>query len=217
MGLSVLGLTAVIETGGRDVLSLSYPDLVMPVEQAEKLCGFKIEKTTDFGGWHGKKHPLPDTLEVFDKLGMRLETVDIHPSRGVERVVDLNVPTYLGQFDLVIDPGTTEHCFNAGTAIINAAEAVREGGAIIHLAPVTMINHGFYNFCPTLFVDLYTQNGWTVEVLGLTDGTGLQEIEPWARRQCPPECSILVIARRNGNEPMKLPTQQKYLRNPDLK
>jgi hypothetical protein len=217
LGLSVLGLSAVIEIGGRDVLSLSYPDLVMTVEQAEQLCGFNVEKTTDFGGWHGKKHPLPDTLEVFEKLGMRLETVDIHPSRGVERVVDLNAPTDLGAFDLVIDPGTTEHCFNVGQALLNAAQAVRVGGSIMHMVPVTMVNHGFYNFSPTLFADLYTQNGWTLEVMGLTDGKDMQAIKPWARELYPPECSLLVIAKRGDDRPMKPPTQAKYLRNPDLK
>lgn len=217
MGLNLLGLSAVIEAGGRDVLSLSYPDLVMTVEEAEKLCGIRVEKTTDFGSWHGRKHPLPDTLEVFEKLGMSLQTVDIYASRGVERIVDLNLSADLGKFDLVIDPGTTEHCFNVGQAILNAANAVKAGGAILHMVPATMVNHGFYNFSPTLFADLYTQNGWKLETIALTRGDELQPIKPWVRGVYPPECSLLVIARRKDERALKLPTQRKYLQNPDLK
>jgi hypothetical protein len=55
----------------------------------------------------------------------------------------------------VLDCGTTEHCFNVGQAIINAAHAVKPGGAIFHCFPMCVMNHGFWNASPTAFKDFY--------------------------------------------------------------
>lgn len=196
------------------ILSLGYPDLVIP--DCVSLLGIKPEKFNDTGRWHGVGYCLPESVHVFEKLGSTLDCIDIHASRGVERMVDLNLPVDLGDYDLVIDAGTIEHCFNIAQAIINAAQAVNVGGHIFHSPPLTMINHGFYNICPTFFHDFYTQNGFEIEHMsGYTkDKSG--PVDPTGRFETFSEASLYCVAKRIIKGPLKFPQQTKYLKNPGL-
>jgi hypothetical protein len=189
---------------------------VARAEDIRRLLGVSVTRFTDFGGWHGVDYPLPETLHVFDAIGARLECIDIRPSRGIERVVDLNVPCDLGSHDLVIDPGTVEHCFNIGQAILNAANAVAPGGCIYHSPPLTMINHGFYNVSPTLLYDFYLQNGWTIEAFTGATAKATFQIPPVARFVAPAEAYLYCVARRTSTAALRYPTQSKYLANPTL-
>src|SRR5688572_13688298 len=113
---------------GAEVLSLGYPDLTVRSEDIERVFGFKPTKVTNANEWHGLKDKLPETLEFFEAMGARLSIVDFTVDRGMEKVANLNEPHDLGKFDLVIDPGTLEHCFNIGQAMLNTASAVKLGG-----------------------------------------------------------------------------------------
>ena len=146
-----------------------------------------------------------------------VDCIDIVASRGCERIFDLNYPQDMGLHDLVLDCGTVEHCFNIGQAIINAANAVEEGGVIFHTPPISMINHGFYNLSPTVLYDFYTQNGWGIEFMAGVQGKTLFPLDPIGRQSVPSECSMYMVARRTNMNPMVFPTQSKYLANPDLK
>lgn len=200
------------------ILSLSYPDLVMSQDELEQAAGIRTFCETDNGAWHGLKHKLPETVEAFRKLGTEeFRCVDIVASRGVEEVCDLNFEWALGEYDLVIDPGTTEHCANFWQATANAANAVKVGGLIFHTPPLTMLNHGFFCPQPTFYHDTYTQNGWEIERMIATDGEAFAEVPMTARFSTPPEFSLYVIARRHSPAPLTYPTQTKYLRNPQLK
>jgi hypothetical protein len=201
---------------GKRVLSLGYPDLVIRAEELERLLGVAVTRFTDFGRWHGVDFPLPETAAVFDAVGARLECVDIRPSRGIERVVDLNHPCDLGGHDLVIDAGTVEHCFNIGQAILNAAGAVVVGGSIFHAPPMTMLNHGFYNLSPTLLHDFYTQNGWQLEQLVGATREGTFEVPATERFVGRPEALLYCLASRRTAGVLRFPTQTKYLRSPAL-
>jgi hypothetical protein len=212
---TALGLLAAY-LPGRRVLSLGYPDIVAPAEEIERLFGIKPTRFTDFGRWHGVTYPLPETAELFSAIGARLECVDLHPSRGVERVVDLNHSCDLGTHDLVLDAGTIEHCFNVAQAILNAAGAVAVGGAIFHAPPMTMLNHGFYNINPTLLHDFYTQNGWHIDLLVGATREGTFAVPPTARFAGKPESSLYCVARRMAAGALRFPTQTKYLQNPAL-
>jgi len=219
MGIKALGLTAIKRfTPCDSLLSLSYPDMVMSQDELEGVAGFRTFCETDYGGWHGRKHKLPDTAEVFAKLGVKqTRYVDIAASRGVEDIVDLNAPADLGQHDIVLDCGTTEHCANIWQATVIAANAVKVGGVIVHTPPLTMLNHGFYCPQPTFYFDLYTQNGWRIEAMLLTDGEQFADAPRTARFKAPPEFSVYVIAKRLTDTPLTYPTQTKYLNNPGLK
>lgn len=217
MGIKTSSLGVIVKLKSKDVLSLSYPDLVMTIAECEQVTGIKAEKTNDSNRWHNKEEPLPETLEIFSKLGMKITCVDIVASRDVETVVDLNYPHDLGKFDLVLDCGTTEHCFNIGQALMNAANAVKEGGYILHTPPLSMTNHGFYCLQPTLFYDFYTQNGWEVQFIAGELNNKWFEIPAVNRVKVPAEASLIVLAKRTNSKPLIYPMQSKYLSNPTLK
>jgi hypothetical protein len=219
MGLKALALHVLKPyLPAKRVLSLSYPDLVMHQDELEAVCGFRTFCENDSGAWHGRTHKLPETIEAFRKLGTEeFRCVDIVASRNVEEIVDLNVPQELGEYDLVLDPGTTEHCANIWQATINAANAVKEGGLIFHTPPITMLNHGFWCPQPTFYHDFYTQNGWAIEKMLVTDGERAGEVPMTTRFTCPPDFVLYVLARRHSTTPLAYPTQTKYLLNPQLK
>jgi hypothetical protein len=219
MGLKALGLSLLRPyLPAEKVLSLSYPDLVTTQDELEKVWGIRTLAERPYGKWHGLDHDLPETVEAFSKMGTKeFCCVDIVASRGVEDVYDLNEPHNFGEFDLVLDAGTTEHCPNFWQATANAANAVKVGGIIMHTPPLTMLNHGFVCPQPTFYFDLYTQNGWQIEKMIITNGVQMCEAPRTNRFKVDAEQSIYVIAKRLVPGPVKYPMQSKYLKNPALK
>ena len=116
-----------------------------------------------------------------------------------------------------------EHCFNVGQAVRNILEMAKVGGFVIHLNPMTMINHGFFNFSPTFYHDFYGQNGHQlmapicgVSVKGIK--VNYQKVDHTRRERVPESMTmVLSVARKqNANAPI-WPMQSKYLKNPTLK
>lgn len=182
-----------------------------------------MQKFTKQGERHDVHYDLPEAVDFFQRAGASLDVVDVQSFAGLERIVDLNELQDLGQYDLVIDPGTTEHCFNIGVAMLNAANAVKVGGRIAHTPPMTMVNHGFYNLCPTMLFDFYTQNDWEIEVL---EARLLREprkvfnliaSESATRRaSAGKDLYLTCVAKRKTDQKLKWPTQTKYLTTPSL-
>lgn len=93
----------------------------------------------------------------------RVDTVDIIAHKGFEQIVNLNLThEWLRRYNLVINPGTLEHCFNIGQAFMNAWNALAVGGHAVHIAPATMLNHGYWNVNPIAFIDWCEVNGGRV-------------------------------------------------------
>lgn len=213
------------------LLCLGYPDLlVQETELAQAgACGPNdappLARESDaVARWHGWKAPVFETEAVLNRLGFTPTFIDIHPSRGVERIVDLNLPlpTELHEaFDIVLDGGTVEHCFNIGQAFMNVAQAVRVGGYIVHTNPVSCFNHGFWNLSATAYHDFYIQNGFEVlELLGMLGEVGQRQIAPLSpadRIQIPAEVSSLVVVKKARTQRLQWPTQGKYMKNRELK
>lgn len=113
------------------------------------------------------------SLELFDALGFQhYEDVDFTGREGAAIVHDMNDPLpepYHDRYDLVFEMGTMEHIFNIKTTFENIIKALKVGGVVCHLSPLNLINHGFYNFSPTLFYDVYRSNGFTDLDLFLAD------------------------------------------------
>lgn len=196
-----------------DVLSFGYPDLLMTPEKAGEILGRRLEKTTPFGSSHKQSIPLADTAEAF--AGCRWTCVDLMPTRGLERVVDLNEPQTFGAFDLVIDAGTIEHCANIGQALMNAAQSVKVGGHVFHSPPLSMANHGFYNVSPTLLMDFYEQNGWTVKHLsGFSSKAPYAPIQVAERKRFVMDdgAALYFLAQRTSASALRWPIQSKYLK-----
>lgn len=222
------------DAGGLRALSLGYPDLLASREQLLAIFGPAAEAGLRARGdsdavnrWHGTSAVLPtifDTTAFFGGLGVRLDCVDINPTRGHERVLDLNHPLpddLRGIYYLVLDFGTLEHCFNVAQAMKNVAEALSDGGCVIHINPLNRFNHGFYNLNPTFYADFYAQNGF--DLLYLTGLSGpvmnieMFDLPPFERfKEAPRDSNVLVVARRSQPRAVVWPKQRKYQANPSL-
>jgi hypothetical protein len=61
-------------------------------------------------------------------------------------------------FSMVLDFGTLEHVFNVANAFDNVAALCAEGGRILHALPGNNLSgHGFYQYSPEFFFQLYAQ------------------------------------------------------------
>lgn len=229
MGLNVLMLDVITKLkGSGKCLSAGYPDVLVPLKFVKQITGKDVPERPDGAEiikWHRMTiENIPCSVSLFKSMGYELDVIDIYASRGVERVVDLNHPQDLGKYDLVLDPGTIEHCFNVGQAAFNLANAVKVGGHILHSLPMSTMNHGFYNMNPTWVHDFYGQNGFEVQMcqgyIKAIKGQGAQIFEPPKHQRftgCPDDVTLLVVAKRVTEQELKYPTQQKYLDTPELK
>jgi SAM-dependent methyltransferase len=112
-----------------------------------------------------------DDQKVFSRMGFAsVESIDYSDFEGATHVLDLNSdeisPALIGQFDVVLDSGTIEHVFHVPNALKNVLTLTKEGGRVIFLSPSSNhVDHGFYMFSPTLFMDYLLTNGLRIEKL----------------------------------------------------
>ena len=218
------------------ICCLGYPDVMVSESQARQILGDDIASrlayrpdSAEIVAWHGLQADLDrviDAESLFAAMGLRPTVIDLVASRGGERIVNLNDPLpadLAGSFDVVLDAGTMEHCFNVGQAIRNILEMAKVGGFVIHQNPMTMINHGFYNFSPTFYHDFYGQNGH--QLVAPISGVSANGVEASALAlshikrvmSVGTASMILCVARKKHGAAPIWPTQSKYLQNPTLK
>ncbi len=213
MGLNWVSLQLLRPHAKGRVLCFGYPDILIPREHCVEVLGFMPEKFVPVPAWCKRYAECPDARAVFAGLGAELVVVDAIAHEGTEIVADLNEPHELGEFGLVIDAGTIEHCMNIGQALVNMAKAVKVGGRILHCSPATMMNHGFYNLCPTLFWHFYEANGFEMKHAHARDGKGegdMFDIAAHGRFMLPENCGLYVMAKRMEKKPFVFPMQSKY-------
>ncbi len=102
-------------------------------------------------------------VAFFSLLGVTdILALDYSAFEHAEIIHDLNlaVPVELhDRFDLIVDGGTLEHVFDVRQSLMNIALMLKPGGRILHFSPASnWVNHGFYQFSPTLFYDYYGAN-----------------------------------------------------------
>jgi len=222
------------QQGGGRACAAGYPDLLVPAQQMSAVLGAeraaRLTVRADsrkIAAWHGLEKVLDrvfDSHSVFRELGYQLDVIDIYAARGGEIIVDLNQPLpadFLLRYDLIIDPGTCEHCFNIGQAAINLAGMMKQGGFLVQVMPLNMLNHGFYNINPTWFHDFYPANGFQIQFLrGVSNivwDPQVFDLPAFDRfREVPPDSLIIAVVKRQEISPFKLPTQHKYQVNPGL-
>lgn len=208
---------------GMAVVSMGYPDMTFPIEPLREHLGEKIlqvkwrEDSEAICKRHGlQKRNIPDAESVFEVIGCTLDVFDVVQERGTEIVVDLNYPVpenAVKQFDLCLDVGTLEHCFNAPQALFNMASLAKVGGWVLHENPFNWGNHGFWNLNPTLFVDFYEANGFEVESCWIVPRGGEDAYEaPRTKRfvYTNSEANLLTVARRVCEVEFRFPAQTKY-------
>jgi len=93
-----------------------------------------------------------------------IHAVDVSHYEGADILADLNEPlpgSLRSVADLLIDPGTLEHCFNFPQALRNCADMLRVGGVVLHHSPIAgWLDHGYYTPSPCVFREFYEANGF---------------------------------------------------------
>ena len=155
--------TSGLHTPRTRAICISYPDINVTTKDMSQILGKeilpKLKIRTDFSQYKsidGKlvspTHAVYDTESVLENIGIDADFIDIKKLRGPEKIVDLNEPLpaeFHDSYDLVIDVGTLEHCFNVGNAFKSMCQMAKVGAHVVTLAPMSMVNHGFWNFSPT--------------------------------------------------------------------
>ena len=216
MAIDILQWEQILAAGCRGrALSAGYPDLLVQFKDAPIRAD-----TKDRQEHHGWAHPMADSVAAFAGIGLALEVIDREPLQGCERVVDLNENWMnetlrnrdLGQYDLVIDPGTSEHCFNIPQALVNLADAVKVGGVISQALPMAMFNHGYWNVNPVALIDFYELNGFAIERFLIRHDEELFEpkvSERGRRMTAVPDGAVnLILARRLERRAFRWPQQR---------
>ncbi|MET0332865.1 MAG: hypothetical protein ABW190_01230 [Rhizobacter sp.] len=98
------------------------------------------------------------------------ESVDASDYEDATYIHDMNLPwpdrsAQRGAFDAVLDFGCLEHVFNFPVAWRNVIDLCKVGGHVFHSLPANNLSgHGFYQFSPELFFNLYQpQNGFELK------------------------------------------------------
>jgi SAM-dependent methyltransferase len=101
-----------------------------------------------------------------------VDSVDASAYEQATVLHDMNLPWVegqpgLGSYDAVLDFGCLEHVFDFPVAWRNCVALCRVGGHLFHSLPANNLSgHGFYQFSPELFFNLYQEkNGF--ELLGV--------------------------------------------------
>lgn len=88
-----------------------------------------------------------------------VESIDASSYERASVVHDMNTP--LGEtksYSVVLDFGTLEHVLNVATSFDNVAKLCAKDGFILHVLPGNNFSgHGFYQFSPELFFQIYAE------------------------------------------------------------
>jgi hypothetical protein len=112
-----------------------------------------------------------------------VDSADISGFEGASIICDLGkpVPPNLHfRWDTIIDFGTSEHVFEFPTLLENIRNALVYGGQILHVLPANnFCGHGFYQFSPDLFLQVYSEiNGYSSTEVFIAE---ISEPRKWRR------------------------------------
>jgi hypothetical protein len=96
--------------------------------------------------------------------GLEVLALDVSGYENADYLHDMNLPIPADlkeKFSLIIDGGTLEHIFDIKQALQNINLMLKPGGRIIHMSPTNnYVEHGYYQFSPSLFCNYYLINGF---------------------------------------------------------
>src|ERR1039457_5647621 len=119
-----------------------------------------IQELTDMPDWaYGQQSRfISDRALLWTIAGIDMKALDCSAYEHADYAHDLNLPLpemWSGRFGLVIDGGTCEHVFNVKNSFHCVAELAQpNGGQVIHITQASnWLDHGFFQFSPTVFYD----------------------------------------------------------------
>ncbi|MEQ8510327.1 MAG: class I SAM-dependent methyltransferase [Rhodospirillaceae bacterium] len=174
--------------------------------------------------------------EFFMLIGFEAHTaLDNSGYEGAKLIHDLNDPNppeeFREKFDVIYDGGTFEHLFNVPIAFSNLYHFLNKDGFVIHDVPVNnYVDHGFYQFSPTLFWHYYGLNGYklhqsvllkhTNDVLGpmIVIPHYTPETNKYTRKMNDYSYALHFVAQKTSASTQRLvPEQSKYTNAWDVK
>jgi hypothetical protein len=177
MGYAVGGLVHVgqilrtTRTTGKRVIDLGSQDVtIFDDADAENLRCFVEEFGGDPNSLKGNlKAPFPiimSAADIFAAAGFDYRCCDVDRRPGTV-YVDFNTLAFdqslYGQFDLVLNAGTTEHLPNPLAAFFFMHHLCRRGGLLYNEVPVSgWFNHGLNNLTPKFWHTLRWMNSYEV-------------------------------------------------------
>ena len=141
-------LIARADGGGRQpqLLFLGYPDALVDaatwlIEGMTFAQAPKRQNATQVWREHSRPHlaeePMVETTALFRARGADVTVSDAISWGGEDIVLDLNRPVkraLRNAFDIIVDPGTLEHCFNIAQAFANVDAMLKTSGIVYHQA-----------------------------------------------------------------------------------
>lgn len=122
---------------------------------------------------------------LFEMLGATtVDSLDYSDYEKATIIHDLNTPipdALKNKYTAIVDGGTIEHVFNFPIAIKNCMEALQVGGHYIGITPANnTMGHGFYQFSPELFFNVFRQeNGFQVKKIIIAAETTHGRFSDW--------------------------------------
>jgi SAM-dependent methyltransferase len=169
-------------------------------------------------------HPdSPSSRLFWTSLGFSYAAIE-YETRPAVIGLDLNrdsvPPALRGNFDFLVNGGTTEHVANQENAFRVIHDLVAPGGLMLHIVPGGgLMTHGLFTYNLKFFWHLCRENHYTVIKLRISPiGAGpahpdvLQSNATWAGRDNYPDLlaeipdlSILAILRKQTDRPFATP------------
>ena len=191
----------------RSACSLGRPVLMLESKQEEKFLGQNCPE-----GWPRDRDEYPYWEPFLKRRGVvRIASVDQNLYEGATLRHDLNFPVprgWRGKWQLVVDPGTSEHVHNFFQAVQNLKDLAARGGWILGVWPAEgMCGHGFFQISPEyVFRNFSPAEGFShLRVWFLTGGSraGIFPVEDpavRARRTLSPgrPAQLLFLARKKS-------------------
>lgn len=194
------------------VLSFGVPDIFTDLEEFKPYQS-KNKKLIEF---HRGNVPCNGAKILRDHLKLDITFLEFKKMKDVNLVADLNTVQASTLYDIIIDPGTTEHIFNIANVYKFIVESLLIYGSILHSSPANRINHGFYSISPTLLQSVYDQNGFTIEDMILWTGPYVKlftkdiKEKPHSRYATKVECNVVCHAVKTQHKAFTFPIQDKY-------
>ena len=118
-------------------------------------------------------HKYSDDILLNHLKAKSVDSIDNSSFEGASIIHDMNTELINidKQYDTILDIGTSEHIFNINQNLINISKLCKKGGRIIHFLPANnQCGHGFWQFSPEMFFNLYSKiNGYQSTKLYLID------------------------------------------------
>ena len=156
----------------KKLASVGYPDLLVRNMDIDKKIPSDLHSYFDTNNtallWHNldpAKYSYFSLEKYLYDLGWQFDYFDIQEGTGANQrgftQLDLNksIPPHLySNYDVLIDSGTAEHCFNIGKVFENYFHLLKPGGILLQYVPFLSPNHGFWSVNPTAIFDLTSCN-----------------------------------------------------------